>query len=151
MCTRDLPVWTNRSWTTDRGRCRAAGVPDDARFATKPALAREMITRALETSVSAAWVSGDEVYGADSKLRAGLHERAIGYVLAWPATIRSTRRPANTRPGHWPVGCVTGLEPAQCRHRCERAPLVRLGADRHLRRRGSRRSCVAGPPIDQHR
>jgi SRSO17 transposase len=27
-------------------------------------------------------VTGDEVYGADSRLRAALHERAIGYVLA---------------------------------------------------------------------
>jgi len=45
-------------------------------------LAREMIARALDAGVPAAWVAGDEVYGADSKLRTALQERAIGYVLA---------------------------------------------------------------------
>jgi SRSO17 transposase len=42
-------------------------VPDDTRFATKPELAREMITRALDAGVPAAWVAGDEVHGRDSK------------------------------------------------------------------------------------
>jgi SRSO17 transposase len=41
-----------------------------------------MITRALDGGVPASWVAGDEVYGGDSMLRAGLHERAIAYVLA---------------------------------------------------------------------
>jgi hypothetical protein len=35
----DLPV----SWISDPSRCRAAGIPDDVAFATKPALARQMI------------------------------------------------------------------------------------------------------------
>jgi SRSO17 transposase len=39
----DLP----RSWTSDPGRCRAAGIPEGTTFATKPALARQMITGAL--------------------------------------------------------------------------------------------------------
>ncbi|GLY69660.1 hypothetical protein Atai01_62790 [Amycolatopsis taiwanensis] len=33
-------------------------------FATKPALATTMTTRALDAGVQAPWVSGDEVYGA---------------------------------------------------------------------------------------
>ncbi|MDX6241660.1 MAG: hypothetical protein QOG10_6484 [Kribbellaceae bacterium] len=78
----DRALYLPKSWTTDPERCRAAGVPDDIKFATKPALAREMVTRALDAGVPAAWVAGDEVYGGDSKLRAGLHERSIGYVLA---------------------------------------------------------------------
>jgi SRSO17 transposase len=78
----DRALYLPKSWTTDIERCRAAGVPDDIKFATKPALARQMITRALDAGVPAEWVTGDEVYGSDSKLRAGLHERGIGYVLA---------------------------------------------------------------------
>jgi SRSO17 transposase len=78
----DRALYLPKSWTTDPERCRAAGVPDDIRFATKPALAREMITRALDAGVPASWVAGDEVYGGDSKLRTALQERAIGYVLA---------------------------------------------------------------------
>ena len=51
-------------------------------FATKPTLATTMICRALDAGVPAAWVAGDEVYGADPKLRACLQGRGIGYVLA---------------------------------------------------------------------
>lgn len=65
----DRALYLPKSWTSDPDRCRAAGVPDDIKFATKPALATEMITRALDAGIPAAWVAGDEVYGADSKLR----------------------------------------------------------------------------------
>jgi hypothetical protein len=41
-----------------------------------------MLTRALDAGVPAAWVTGDEVYGADPGLRAELEARGIGYVLA---------------------------------------------------------------------
>jgi SRSO17 transposase len=41
-----------------------------------------MITRALDAGVTARWVAGDEVYGADSKLRKTLEDRGVGYVLA---------------------------------------------------------------------
>ena len=41
-----------------------------------------MIGRALDAGVRAGWVAGDEVYGADPGLHAGLEERGVGYVLA---------------------------------------------------------------------
>jgi DDE superfamily endonuclease len=63
-------------------RCQAVGVPDQVSFATKPNLARRMLARALDAGVPAAWVTGDEVYGADPGLRAELETRSIGYVLA---------------------------------------------------------------------
>ena len=52
------------------------------RFTTKPALARQMIGRTLDAGISARWVTGDEVYGADPQLRAELERRRVGYVLA---------------------------------------------------------------------
>jgi SRSO17 transposase len=57
-------------------------VPADIDFLTKPALATGMIIRALNADVPARWVAGDEVYGADSGLRAELELRRVGYVLA---------------------------------------------------------------------
>ena len=42
------------SWTADPERCGAAGIPEDVGFATKPALAAAMITRALDAGVPAA-------------------------------------------------------------------------------------------------
>jgi SRSO17 transposase len=80
----DRALYLPRSWTGDPARCRAAGVPAGTAFATKPALARQMITRALDAGTPAAWVSADEVYGQDPALRAGLARRGLGYVLAIP-------------------------------------------------------------------
>jgi hypothetical protein len=57
--------------TTEPERCRAAGVPDDVAFATRPALAAEMISRAVDAGVPASCVTGYEVYGGDSTLRMG--------------------------------------------------------------------------------
>src|SRR6202167_3658277 len=80
----DRALYLPRSWTSDPARCRAAGVPQDTAFATKPALARQMITRALDAGAPAAWVTADEVYGQDPALRAELARRGLGYVLAIP-------------------------------------------------------------------
>lgn len=73
------------SWLADAARCEHAGVPAATRFATKPALATAMIVAALEANVDTRWVSGDEVYGQDPRLRATLEERQVGYVLALAA------------------------------------------------------------------
>jgi len=59
-----------------------AGVPTGTVFATKPALAGQLIGRAIDAGVPAAWVTGDEVYVADPALRRDLQRRGIGYVLA---------------------------------------------------------------------
>src|SRR4051812_6325721 len=57
----DRELYLPKSWTADPDRCAAAGVPADVHFATKPALARAMIERALDAGVPARWVPGDEV------------------------------------------------------------------------------------------
>jgi SRSO17 transposase len=78
----DRELYVPRGWIKDPERLQAAGVPDQVSFATKPKLARTMITRSLDAGVPAAWVTGDEVYGADPGLRAELETRGLGYVLA---------------------------------------------------------------------
>jgi SRSO17 transposase len=78
----DTKLYLPKSWTNDALRRRAAGVPDDIEFATKPELAQCMIIDALEAGVSASWVAGDEVYGADSALRSTCRDHGVGYVLA---------------------------------------------------------------------
>ncbi len=78
----DRALYLPKSWSTDPGRCTEAGVPEQTGFATKPALAKRMIIDALDARVPAAWVTGDEVYGGDPKLRSALESRGTGYVLA---------------------------------------------------------------------
>ncbi len=78
----DRALYLPASWTDDRGRCRAAGIPDDVAFATKPALAQAMLGRALDAGVPAAWVTADSIYGDVKYLRVWLEARPLGYVLA---------------------------------------------------------------------
>ncbi len=78
----DRALYLPASWTDDRDRCRAAGIPDDVAFATKPALAQTMLERALDAGVPAAWVTADSIYGDVKYLRVWLEARPIGYVLA---------------------------------------------------------------------
>ncbi|WP_328522744.1 IS701 family transposase [Kribbella sp. NBC_00359] len=78
----DRELYLPRVWADDTDRREQAGVPATVKFATKPALATEMITRALDAGVTARWVAGDEVYGADPKLRKTLEDRGVGYALA---------------------------------------------------------------------
>jgi SRSO17 transposase len=78
----DRALYLPKSWTEDAERMSGAGVPGETVFATKPALAQDMITDAVAAGARAAWVAGDEVYGGDSKLRRHVRKAGLGYVLA---------------------------------------------------------------------
>ena len=120
-------------------------------FATKPKLARAMIGRALDAGTPAAWVTGDEVYGADPGLRADLERRQIGYVLAVAATHRVT-----TAAGPCQVRQIAARLPRRAWQRYsagrgrQGAPLLRLGLAGH--RPGPAWSPLpADPPQPPHR
>lgn len=81
----DRALYLPKEWTDDRPRCRAAGVPDEVGFATKPQLAERMIRRAWAVGVAAAWVTGDTVYGHDGKFRRFLEVNGQAYLLAVPS------------------------------------------------------------------
>ncbi|MER6618691.1 IS701 family transposase [Streptomyces xantholiticus] len=83
----DRELYIPRSWTCDPDRCRAAGLGEDTVFATKPELARTMIERFLDAGHHVGWVTGDEVYGGNPKLRTALQERGTGYVLAVACSV----------------------------------------------------------------
>ncbi len=78
----DRELYLPESWTDDRARCRAAGIPDDVEFATKPVLAQAMLARAVEAGVPFSWVTADEAYGQVKYLRVWLEQHDCSYVLA---------------------------------------------------------------------
>lgn len=78
----DRELYLPQEWTDDRQRCRKSGIPDQRAFATKPALAQQMLQRNFEAGVVLAWVTGDSIYGDDRSLRLWLEERKQAYVLA---------------------------------------------------------------------
>jgi SRSO17 transposase len=78
----DRELYIPQSWTEDRERCRAAGIPGEIGFATKPQLAQAMLARAVEAGVPFAWFTADEVYGQAPYLREWLEDHDVFYVLA---------------------------------------------------------------------
>jgi SRSO17 transposase len=103
----DRALYLPREWAEDPERRAEAGVPEAVEFRTKPQLALEMITRALDAEVPARWVVADEVYGSDGKLRRALEARDQAYVLA----VKSNEKPT-TWPPYAPPGQVAAAEVA---------------------------------------
>ncbi|GLY79212.1 hypothetical protein Airi01_074790 [Actinoallomurus iriomotensis] len=73
--------------------CQAAGLSKDTVFATKPELARTMIERFLNAGHHVGWVTGDEVYGGNPKLR---HKPGAGIAGA----CGSAKSAARSHPRH---------------------------------------------------
>ena len=76
----DRALYLPKSWTSDHARLAAAHVPEAVAFATKPALAVQMIQRALATEIPFSWVAADAVYGVGDVEQA-LRRACKGYVL----------------------------------------------------------------------
>ncbi len=81
----DRELYLPKSWTDDRERCRAAKIPDERTFATKPELAKEMVLRALASPLPIAGSCRREDRPSASRRR----HRLLG------------RQPC----GEWPAGC----------------------------------------------
>jgi SRSO17 transposase len=82
----DRALYLPQAWADDVTRRAEAGVPTDVAFHTKPGLAQAMLDRALAAGVPFGWVTGDEVYGGDRRLRRWLEEHDLAHLLAIKAT-----------------------------------------------------------------
>ncbi len=78
----DRELYLPAEWTNDPVRCEAAGIPEKRTFATKPALAVQMLERTRQAGVLLAWVTGDCIYGDSRTLRTWLEKQRQAYVLA---------------------------------------------------------------------
>jgi SRSO17 transposase len=76
----DRALYLPKSWTVDPARLASAHVPEVVAFATKPALAVQMIRRALAVDVPFSWVAADAVYGVGD-VEQTLRRACKGYVL----------------------------------------------------------------------
>jgi SRSO17 transposase len=100
----DGELYLPESWSEDRERCQACGIPDDLAFRPKWQIALEIYDRASANGVRFRYLTFDEAYGGNSLFRAGLaarHQHYIGEIprslVGWisepPATtIRRYRR-----------------------------------------------------------
>ena len=82
----DRELYLPKEWAADAARRTEAHVPEQVSFQTKPQLAQQMLARAVAAQVPAGWVTADEVYGGDARLRAFMEDHDLAYVLAVKAT-----------------------------------------------------------------
>jgi SRSO17 transposase len=80
----DRELYLPSDWTEDPKRRQAAGIPEAARFHTKPELAIHMLERIVQAAVPIQWVVADTVYGGNLDLRTWLEAHQCAYVLAVP-------------------------------------------------------------------
>jgi SRSO17 transposase len=76
----DRALYLPKAWANDPARMAAAHVPTGMAFATKPALAVQIIDRAIRAQVPFAWVAADSVYGVGD-IEQALRRAGKGYVL----------------------------------------------------------------------
>jgi SRSO17 transposase len=86
-----LPVayrlYLPEAWTKDRARRKKAGVPKQIKFKTKPQIALEQIRWACESGLPRGVGLMDAAYGRDARLRAGMTELGVPYVVGIVPTI----------------------------------------------------------------
>ena len=86
----DFDVYMPERWADDLPRRRAAGIPDDLEFATKPQLAMNQLDRLTAAGLPARWVAFDEVYGRSEKLRKKAAKAGLAYVAIIPRDYQVT-------------------------------------------------------------
>src|SRR5262249_43577094 len=95
----DGDLYLPESWSDDRPRCRAAGIPDAVVYRPKWQIALEQLDRAVGNGVRLDWLTFDEEYGKRPGFVAGLDQRQLRFVgevprsFACRAAHRSGRRP----------------------------------------------------------
>ena len=113
-------LYLPESWTSDRDRCKKAGVPDDVVFRTKWQLSLAQIDAALERGITPRVVLADPGYGDVTEYRDGLVERKLDYVVGVMGTLvvwapgTGPIAPPKTRPpgqrGRFPTRWKTGKD-----------------------------------------
>jgi len=76
----DRALYLPKEWTDESARLKAAHVPTDVSFATKPKIARRMIARAIAAKVPFSFVAADSVYGT-GEIETLLRKAGKGYVV----------------------------------------------------------------------
>jgi DDE superfamily endonuclease len=134
----DRELYLPESWTSDRDRCRQAGIGDGVGFATKPELARRMVERAVDAAVPFAWVA----------------RRRWPSWSGWPDPAGRSRN-ASSRPrtrSAWTTTRSAGMRPGTGTSpwRCSRTPSWPASPPGTARERGTRRLWTTHRPLRDH-
>jgi len=105
-CLIDGDLFLPESWSEDRERCRAAGIPDEVVYRPKWQISLELYDRSRENGVLFDWLSFDEGYGGKPLFLQGLDNRSQPFVGEVPVTFTGWIHPPGVtdRPFHRPRG-----------------------------------------------
>ena len=83
--TNSLPIawrlYLPEIWANDPKRRKAAGIPEEVQFETKPKIALGQIRQAVEEGVAPGVIVADAGYGTDGQFRRGITELNLEYVV----------------------------------------------------------------------
>ena len=129
QCLLDSDVYLPRDWADDLPRRRAAHIPDEVVFRTKPEMALDQIGRCLGNGIRVAAWTFDELYGRDGSFLSGLDALGQTYVAevpsdftGWVCAPRVLLRPTAwelQQPGkrrRFPRLATTAAPPSEVRH-----------------------------------
>jgi SRSO17 transposase len=80
-------LYLPQAWTQDKERRKAAGVPEEIGFQTKPEIALDQIRTALARQIPSAPVLADPGYGNDSKFRDGVTALELPYAMGIQSSL----------------------------------------------------------------
>lgn len=93
-CLLDGELFLPESWSNDRERCTAAGIPDSMVYRPKSEIAIELYQRSVANGVSFQWLTFDEWYGAKPQFLSALVQAKQKFV----GEIHGNHRVWETRP-----------------------------------------------------
>jgi SRSO17 transposase len=135
-CLLDGELFLPESWSDDRPRCRAAGIPDEVVYRPKWKIGLGIYDRAVANGVHFDWLTVDEGYGSKPLFLQGLDERSQRFVAEVPVTFscwtgepRVTTRPyqrtAGGRPRRVPRLTADSPKPSAVRDLLQHSPALR--------------------------
>jgi SRSO17 transposase len=80
-------LYLPESWTEDKKRRKAGGIPEEIQFQTKPQIALAQIKKAVEDEVARGAVVADAGYGVDGRFRAGITELGLEYAVGVQSSL----------------------------------------------------------------
>lgn len=119
----DGDLFLPESWSQDRERCRAAGIPEDVVYRPKTEIALELYDRACANGLEFDWLTFDEWYGSKppflrvlddrrQKFIGEIHKDFVGWIDPPRVTSRPYRR-GQRGPGRKTPRIVAGSRKAQ--------------------------------------
>jgi SRSO17 transposase len=96
----DTELFLPESWSTDRQRCREAGIPDDVVYRPKHHIALELLDRAESNGVHLEWINADIWYSEKPTFLAALEQRHRRYVVEIPRNLRGWLYNPGDQPRH---------------------------------------------------